>query len=728
MCGWAAGCRASGAIFSGNTSNLTVGWNAFAHPAESPNSKGVYMAARRIFAILIVSLAIFAALFLAPGSIRLMAADDSPAHGFDVADLDRSCKPCDDFYQFAVGGWLKANPIPPEYPLWGSFITLAEKNLQALHEILEAAATNTSAAPGSNEQKVGDFYATCMDTKAIDAQGLQPISAELASINAIHDNAGLVNTGARLQTQGVGVLFAFGSDQDFQDSSKVIGEANQGGLGLPDRDYYTRDDDESKKLREQYLQHVAKLFTLTGETPEKAGADAKTILGIETSLAKASMTNVERRDPQKVYHKMSVADAQALAPHLSWVAYFQAVGGPKLAEINIGQPDFFKALDGLLGSVPLADWKTYYRWHLLDRSAALLSDPFVQENFAFNGRILTGSKEIRPRWKRCTSAVDQQIGEALGQVYVQKYFPPEAKARALDLVHNLLAALRDDLQTLPWMSPATRKAAIEKLEAFTIKIGYPDKWRDYSALKIDRSSYVLNTFRATQFENARDLAKIGKPVDRGEWGMTPPTVDAYNNGQLNEIVFPAGILQLPFYDPKRDDAYNYGGIGAVIGHEITHGFDDQGAQFDPRGNLKNWWTPEDLKSFQDRGECVAKQFDGYEVEKGLRENGKLVEGESIADLGGATLAFAAFQKSQHAKPGEKDANGFTPEQRFFLGYAENWAVNVRPELARLQTNTDPHPLPKFRANGPLSNMAEFAKAFGCKKGDAMVRAQVCKIW
>jgi len=440
------------------------------------------------------------------------------------------------------------------------------------------------------------------------------------------------------------------------------------------------------------------------------------------------MTNVERRDPEKIYHKMSVADAQALTPHLSWDAYFQAVGSPKLMEINIGQPDFFKALDGLLASVPLADWKAYYRWQLIHRSAPLLSEPFVQENFAFSGRTLTGSKEIRPRWKRCTSATDQQLGEALGQLYVQKYFPPEAKARALELVHNLLAALRDDLQTLPWMSPATRKAAIEKLEAFGIKIGYPDKWRDYSALKIDRSSYARNVFRAAEFENARDLAKIGKPVDRGEWGMTPPTVDAYNNPQLNEIVFPAGILQPQFYDPKRDDAYNYGAIGAVIGHEITHGFDDQGAQFDPRGNLKNWWTPEDLKNFQERGECVAKQFDGYEVEKGLHENGKLVEGESIADLGGATLAYAAFQKSLQGKPGEKDANGFTPEQRFFLGYAENWAVNVRPELARLQTNTDPHPLPKFRANGPLSNMAEFAKAFGCKKGDAMVRAQVCKIW
>lgn len=695
------------------------------------------MAARRFSATLILAMAIFASLFgVLAGGHRLLAADDAP-HGYDVANLDRTCKPCDDFYQFAVGGWLKNNPIPPEYPMWGSFVTLADKNEQALHGILETAAANASAAAGSNEQKIGDFFASCMDTKEIDAQGLKPIGAELAAIEAIHDTAGLIDIGAKLQAKGVSVLFNFGSDQDFKDSSKVIGEANQGGLGLPDRDYYTRDDDESKKLREQYVAHIAKLFALMGNAPDEGAAyglayrsvdEAKKVLEIETSLAKASMTNVERRDPEKIYHKMSVADAQALTPHLSWDAYFQAVGSPKLTEINIGQPDFFKALDAMLASVPLADWKTYYRWQLIHRSAGFLSDPFVQENFAFNGRILTGSKEIRPRWKRCSSATDQQLGEALGQVYVQKYFPPEAKARALELVHNLLAALRDDLQALPWMSPATRKAAIEKLEAFTIKIGYTDTWRDYSALKIDRGPYVRNVFRATEFENARDLAKIGKPVDRTEWGMTPPTVDAYNNPQLNEIVFPAGILQPPFYDPKRDDAYNYGGIGAVIGHEITHGFDDQGAQFDPRGNLKNWWTPEDLKSFQGRGECVAKQFDGYEVEKGLHENGKLVEGESIADLGGLTLAYAAFQKSLHGKAGEKDTNGFTPEQRFFLGYAQNWAVNVRPELARLQTNTNPHPLPKFRANGPLSNMAEFAKAFGCKKGEAMVRAQVCKIW
>jgi putative endopeptidase len=686
------------------------------------------MAARRFSATLILAMAILASLFVAfTGGQRLLAADDA-SHGYDVANLDRTCKPCDDFYQFAVGGWLKANPIPPEYPMWGSFVTLADKNEQALHGILEAAAANASAAPGSNEQKIGDFFASCMDTKEIDAQGLKPIGAELAAIEAIRDTTGVIDIGAKLQAKGVGVLFNFGSDQDFRDSSKVIGEANQGGLSLPDRDYYTRDEEESKKLRHQFVEHVTKMLVLAGDSQDQAAAAANTVLSIETSLAKASMTNVERRDPEKIYHKMSVADAQALTPHLSWDGYFQAVGSPKLTEINIGQPDFFKALDAMLTSVPFADWKTYYRWQLINRAAALLSEPFVQENFAFNGRILTGAKEIRPLWKRCSSATDQQLGEALGQIYVQKYFPPEAKARALELVHNLLAALRDDLQTLPWMSPATRKAAIEKLEAFTIKIGYPDTWRAYSALKIDRGPYVRNVFRATEFENARDLAKIGKPVDRAEWGMTPPTVDAYNNPQLNEIVFPAGILQPPFYDPKRDDAYNYGGIGAVIGHEITHGFDDQGAQFDPRGNLKNWWTPEDLKSFQGRGECVAKQFDGYEVEKGLHENGKLVEGESIADLGGLTLAYAAFQKSLHGNAGAEDANGFTPEQRFFLGYAENWAVNVRPELARLQTNTNPHPLPKFRANGPLSNMAEFAKAFGCKKGDAMVRAQVCKIW
>lgn len=678
----------------------------------------------------LVAMTTLAAAAVAVGGLGAARNAGRPANqsGFDSANLDRSCQPCDDFFQFANGGWIKNNPIPPEYPQWGSFVTLIDKNQQVLRKILEAAAANTGAPRGSNEQKIGDLYASCMDTAAINGQGLRPLARDLAAIDAMHDATGLLEQAAHLEREGGGVLFHFGSDQDFQDSSEVIGEADQGGLGLPDRDYYTRDDEPSKKLRQQYADHVARVFALAGDSKEKATTAANRVLLIEASLAKASMTSVELRDPAAVYHKMSIAQVRALTPHLPWGSYFRALGAAQYTELNIGQPGFFKALDAMLASVPLSDWKAYYRWHLLRRASPYLADDFVQEDFDFNGRTLEGVEEQRPRWKRCTSAVNRDLGEALGEIYVRDYFPRAAKARALELVHNLVAALRDDLQTLPWMSPATRSAAIEKLQAFTIKIGYPDKWRDYSALTIDRSSYAQNVFNAAQFESARDLAKIGKPVDRGEWVMTPPTVDAYNNGQLNEIVFPAGILQPPFYDPNRDDAYNYGGIGAVIGHEITHGFDDQGAQFDLHGNMKNWWTADDLKSFQDRGNCVAQQFDGYEVEKGLYENGKLVEGESIADLGGAVIAYAAYQKSERNQPAPAELDGFTPAQRFFLGFAQNWAVNTRPERARLQANTDPHPLPRFRTNGPLSNMAEFARAFGCKRGDRMVREHACKIW
>ncbi|HEY1925279.1 MAG TPA: M13 family metallopeptidase [Candidatus Acidoferrum sp.] len=655
-------------------------------------------------------------------------ADDKASGGFDVANMDRTCKACDDFYKYANGGWMKKNTIPPQYPEWGPALIMFERTEQRLHEILEAAAANRSVAAGSNEQKIGDYYATCMDMKAIDEKGLKPLNGDLGRINAIHDNASLLETGARLQAQGTGVLFGYGSDQDFADSTQVIGEVRQGGLGLPDRDYYTRDDEKSKELRKQYVEHMTKMFVLMGDAKQKAAAEAQTVLGIETSLAKASLNNVDLRDPQKNYHKMSVADAQKLTPHWNWDAYFAAIRSAKLSDMNVSQPEFFKAMDGLLASVPLEDWKTYYRWQLIHRSARLLSDPFVQENFNFTGRELEGTTEMRVRWRRCSATVDDGLGEALGQVYVEKYFPPAAKARVLAMVRNLLAALNEDLNTLEWMSPETRKAAAEKLQAFALKIGYPDRWRDYSKLKIDRESYAGNAFRATEFENARDLAKIGKPVDHTEWGMSPPTINAYYNPQLNEIVFPAGILQGVIFDPDRDDSYNYGAIGSIIGHEITHGFDDQGAQFDPKGNLKNWWTEQDLKNFQGRGECIAKQFDGFEVEKGLHENGKLVEGESIADLGGLTISYAAFEKSMEGKPREKDANGFTPEQQFFLGYAAASAAILRPEFARLLANTDPHPLPEFRVNGPFSNMEAFQKAFGCKKGDPMVREDVCKIW
>ena len=682
---------------------------------------------RRLCAVVGLGVAILAGGTLAFAGGGQGGADDKAKRGFDVANMDKTCKPCDDFYKYVNGGWMKKNAIPPQYPAWGPDQIMFERTEARLHDILEAAAANKAAA-GSNEQKVGDYYASCMDTKAIDANGYKPIDAYLQKIAAMHDGASLLETTARLQEVGTGVLFAYGSDQDFADSTQVIGEVRQGGLGLPDRDYYTRDDEKSKEIRKQYIEHMTKMFVLMGDAKEKAAAEAQTVLNIETSLAKASLNNVALRDPQKNYHMMPLADAQKLTPKWNWDAYFRAIGSPQIAKMNVAQPEFLKAMDGLLTSVPMEDWKTYYRWQLIHRSARLLSDPFVKENFDFEGRVLQGTTEMRVRWRRCSAAVDDGLPEALGQMYVAKYFPPAAKARVLEMVHNLLGALHEDLKGLEWMSPETRKAAEEKLQAFALKIGYPDKWRDYSKLKIDRESYAGNVFRSTEFENARDLAKIGKPVDHAEWGMSAPTINAYYNPQLNEIVFPAGILQGVFFDPDRPDSYNYGAIGSIIGHEITHGFDDQGAQFDPKGNLKNWWTEKDLKNFGERGECIAKQFDGFEVEKGLHENGKLVEGESIADLGGLTISYAAYEKSIAGKTLGKDANGFTPEQQFFVGYAAVAAMNLRPEYARLLANTDPHPLPQFRVNGPLSNMEAFRKAFGCKNGDPMVREDACKIW
>ncbi len=678
---------------------------------------------------ILLTVLLVGATLMAGAGLRASAkpAGDSGYWGFDTSNLDRTCKPCDDFYQFAMGGWMKANPIPPEYSTWGSFSQLLDKNQQNLRQILEAA-EKQQAAPGSNEQKIGDFYASCMDTTAIEAAGTKPIDADLASIAEMKNGADLQAEAVRLQKEGVGVLFRFSAQQDAKDSSQVVGAAWQGGLGLPEREYYLKQDDKSKQLREAYAKHVAKMFELLGDSGETAVAEANRVLRIETSLAEASMKNTDLRDPNKTYHRMKLADLRAMTPNFNWESYFKALGHPGLNQINVGQPDFFKALDAQLTATPLADWKTYYRWHLVDSAASELPEKFVDEEFAFRGKTLTGAKEIQPRWKRCTRATDRALGEALGQLYVQEYFPPAAKAHALVMVHNLISALHDDLQTLPWMSPETRAQATAKLEAFAVKIGYPDKWRDYSALKIDRVSYLENQKRASEFDFQRRLAKIGKPVDRTEWGMTPPTVNAYNNSSMNEIVFPAGILQPPFYDPKADDAVNYGGMGAVIGHEITHGFDDHGSQFDGRGDLKNWWTPEDLKNFKQRAACVQTQFDNYVVDGDLHENGKLVLGESIADLGGLAISYAAYEKSLEGKPRPPDKDGFTPEQRFFLGWAQVWGANDRPEYERLMANTNPHPLPRFRGNGPLSNMAEFAKAFGCKKGDPMVREQICKIW
>ena len=665
------------------------------------------------------------------GALQAAAAvDPSAAHGFDLTNLDRSVKPCDDFFHFAGGGWIKANPIPAAYARWGNFDMLRAHNEDVLHEILEVAAKNQSAEAGSAEQKIGDFYASCMNSDAIESAGLKPLEPEFERIAAIKNAEELQAEIAHLQMEGVSSGFRFGAEQDLKDSTKVIGGANQGGLGLPDRDYYTKTDDKSVKLRDAYVAHVAKMLSLAGDDAGTVDAEAKTVMALETKLAEASLTPVERRQPENTYHPMTVADLKTATPAVSWEKYFHQIGFPTIDSINVAEPVFFKAYSAMIAETSLADWKVYLRWHLVHSAADGLPSAFVDENFNFFGKTLTGAQELLPRWKRCVRSTDRELGEALGQAYVKKVFPPASKARALEMVHNLIAALRDDLATLDWMGPETRQQARIKLDAIALKIGYPDHWRDYSAYKVVRASYAENVERGNEFEFHRDASEIGKPVDRTEWGMTPPTVNAYYNPSMNEIVFPAGILQPPFFDAKRDDAMNYGGMGSVIGHEMTHGFDDQGAKFDAEGNLKNWWTPEDLKNFQERSQCIIDQFDAYEVEPGLHENGKLVVGESIADLGGLTIAHAAFDKTLTGKPAPPEIDGFSAEQRFFLGWAQIWFGSARAEQQRLLVAVDPHPLQRFRGNGPPSNMPSFAKAFGCSAGSPMVRSEKtrCRIW
>lgn len=656
-------------------------------------------------------------------------AADSAGKGFDTSNLDTKVQPCTNFYLYADGGWKAKNPIPPAFPWWTRFSVLAEHNREILRNLLEKDAADKSAAPGSNTQKLGDFWASCMNTKEVNAEGAKPLGPELARIHQIQDAAGLQKEIARLQSRGVDAVFGFSSEQDFKNSNMMIGEAGQGGLGLPNCTYYTKQDAKSKQIRTEYTAHVAKMLELLGDKPDAAASEAGTVMNIETALAKSSKTPVELRDPKALYNKMDMAQLKTLAPAISWQDYFDQIGHPQMGSVNVDEPAFFKEVNSLLASIPLPEWKTYLRWRLVDAAAAYLSDPFVDENFNFNGKTLTGTKEILPRWKRCVRATDGAIGMALGEQYVKVAFPPSSKARMLALVNNLIDALHSDISTLAWMSPSTRKFAIAKLNLYMKKIGYPSKWRDYSALHISHGPYVDNVFAANQFEFNRQLKKIGKPVDRTEWDMTPPTVNAYYDPLMNEIVFPAGILQPPFFNAGADDAVNYGAIGAVIGHEMTHGFDDEGRQFDAHGNLKDWWTPEDMKRFKARAQCIVDQFDHFVVEDNLHENGNLVEGESIADLGGLTIAYAAFQKTAEAKSHQK-IDGFTPDQRFFLGYAQVWATNSRPAFARLLTQTDPHPLNRFRVNGPLSNMPVFANAWGCKAGDAMVRppAEQCKIW
>ncbi|PZR76636.1 MAG: hypothetical protein DLM73_01935 [Chthoniobacterales bacterium] len=656
----------------------------------------------------------------------------------DLKNMDTAVKPGDDFYLYANGSWIKNNPIPPEFSRWAAFNELAEKNNDALHEIAEKAAGGApkdskkkAEKPASADmQKVGDFYASGMDEATVDAAKAKPLADEMKRIDAMKDRKDLLKEIGRFHSMQLHALFFFLSGQDDKDSTKVIAQAYQGGLGLPDRDYYTKEDDASKKLRDQYVEHVAKMLTLAGAPADQAAADAKKIMELETSLAKPARTRVELRDPQKNYNKMKLADLQKLMPDFNWADYFKEIKLPAPADVNVGQPDFFKAAGEVFKTVSVDDWKPYLRWHLIHDMAPTLSNDFVNENFRFFEATLRGTKQIKLRWKRVVTKTDDELGEALGKLYVAERFPPEAKARALEMVNNLKEALAERIKTLDWMDEPTKQEALKKLAAFTVKIGYPDKWRDYSALKIDRTSYAQNVMRGDMFEVDRQLKKIGKPVDRTEWGMTPPTVNAYYNPNMNEIVFPAGILQPPFFDPKADDAVNYGGMGAVIGHEMTHGFDDQGRQYDAVGNLRDWWSPASAEAYKKRSQAVVDQYKAYEPLPGQHINGELTQGENIADIGGVKLAFMALQKAIAKKGPQPKIDGFTPEQRFFLGFAQIWRNNQRDEDLKLRLNTDPHSPGRFRTIGPLSNFVEFQKAFDIPDGSPMIRPadQRVNIW
>jgi predicted metalloendopeptidase len=646
----------------------------------------------------------------------------------DTATFDLSVKPQDDFFRYTNGTWIKNTPIPAEYSRWGSFDELQVRNTGLLNDLcIAAAAKGASGTPV--ERMAGDFYASGMDEAAVNAAGAAPLKQELDLIAALKTPADVMAEVAHLHSLGCPAGFLFYSAADAKNSDMDIAQLRQGGLGLPNRDYYINDDDKSKKIRDQYVEHVSKTLQLLGDEPAAADAGAKTVLALETELAKASLSPEVLRNPYASYHKMPVTDLAKFTGDVDWAGYFKTVGAPAFDQVNFQQPDFFKALAGQLASVPVADWQTYLRWHLGRHESPYLSDPFVQENFHFYSEILNGTTKILPRWKRVVAEVDGDVGEDLGQLYVAKYFPPEAKARILKLVADLRSALRADLLTLAWMDDATREKAVVKLDAFTVKMGYPDTWRDYSTLTIDRGPYVLNVQRSDAFELRRQMAKIGKPVDRAEWHMTPPTVNAYYNPAANEIVFPAGILQPPFFDPKADDATNYGAIGVVIGHEMTHGFDDQGRQYDPKGNLTDWWTTDSANRFKVRAAGIVKQFDGYTVLDGVHLIGERTQGENIADLGGLKIAFAAMQKALVGQSRAK-IDGFTPEQRFFISYSSVWCGAIRPEALRVRVKTDPHSPGEFRVNGPLSNLDEFATAFDVPEGAPMRRpvADRVTIW
>jgi len=646
----------------------------------------------------------------------------------DLRAMDRSVQPCDNFYQYSCGTWIKDNPIPPDQARWDVYSKLTYENELFLWGLLLEAGKNGGART-ANEQKIGDFFHACMDESAAEKAGAAPLDATLRQIAALKSVGDLPAFLAHqhLTLYASSMFFDFGSNQDYADSSSVIGFADGGGLGLPDRDYYTKTDAKSEEIRQKYLAHMAQMLQLLGETGEQAAADAKTVMRIETALAKASLTRVERRDPYKLFHKMTRGELQALTPSFRWNEYLAALQAPAFTRVNVTEPAFYRELEVQLKSNSIDDLKAYLRWHLIHAKARFLSPVFVQADFDFYSKYLRGVTAMQPRWKRCVQLVDHNLGEALGQVFVAKTFTPETKARTVAMTKEIETAMRNEIEGLPWMSPATKRQALVKLRGVVDKIGYPDKWRDYSAVEIRPDDFLGDVERAVAFESLRQLRKIGKPVDRTEWGMSPPTVNAYYDPQMNDINFPAGVLQPPLFDPKMDDAPNYGNTGATIGHELTHGFDDEGRQFDAKGNLHDWWTKTDAAEFQQRADCVSSEYSQFKVVDDIKINGKLTMGEDVADLGGTLLAYMAWKAANKGKA-LQSVDGLTPDQRFFVGMAQ-WACgSERPESLRANAITNPHSPNEYRVNGVVSNMPEFQTAFSCRLGQPMVREKACKVW
>lgn len=658
--------------------------------------------------------------------IFLLAGVGMAQTGFSIDAIDRNVQACSDFYGFACGNWVKNNPIPAEYGRWGRFAELNERNFSTLKDILETSAAKKTRS--AVEQKIGDYYSSCMDDKGIEARGTAPLKSWLDRISGLKEKSEVPALLGELHTVGVNAFFATGAGPDYKNSKMNIAQAAEGGLGLPDRDYYLKTDAKSEEIRKAYVAHVAKMFELSGYSSEAASAAAKVVMDIETTLAKATMDRVARRNPLNRYHPMGPEQFAALTPSFRWEDYARALKTRRVESVNVSNPDFFKAFDKMYSTTSLDDIKPYLAWHMIALAASTLPQGFVEENFAFYGRTLTGAKELRPRWKRCIDAVDSDLAEALGQKYVEQTFGADAKKRMAEMIANLTEALRKDIGSLDWMTEATKKKALEKLTAIQNKVGYPDKWLNYSTLEIKPEDAFGNSLRSNAFQKRRQLDKIGKPVDPTEWRMSPPTVNAYYSPLENNINFPAGILQPPFFDVKMDDAVNYGGIGAVIGHEITHGFDDSGRRFDGSGNLNDWWTPEDGKEYEKRAACVDEQYSGYTAVADVRLNGKLTLGENVADNGGLRIAYMALEDALEGKSPAK-IDGFTPEQRFFLGWAQVWCQNITEEDARLRAQTDPHSPGRYRVNGTVSNMPEFWKAYGCKEGQPMVRgSNACRVW